>query len=211
MELKFEPNLGFREIARRWAIEPDILPEVEILTRLLSAFWREEFIGEDAPDPHDTLRALKFCGGFPTQYADDEGPSVDPLEFLANLPPDGYEIDAPDCYDEVAWSILEAIELPKNVFAMWCDRNGFLKPNFWFGKDGKPKLTAKAKSDCCRWLKERVKEGKKCGKPEYRRQAIQQFPKLSERSFDDVWSDVVPISWKKSGAIPKQRNNLDSE
>lgn len=211
MELNFESNLGFREIARRWAMEPDKLSEVEILTRLLSAFWREEFTGEGAPDPHDTLRALKLCGGFPATYADDEGPSVDPLEFLATLPPDGYEVDALDCYDEVAWSILEAVELPKNVFAMWCDRKGFLRPNFWFGKVAKPQLTAKAKSDCRRWLKERVKEGKTWGKSEYRRQAMQQFPNISGRSFDNVWSAEVPESWKKSGAIPKQRNNLDSD
>ena len=91
MELKFESNLGFREIARRWATEPDTLSEVEILTRLLTAYWREEFTGEGAPDPHDTLRALKFCGGFPAIFADDEDEPVDPLEFLANFPPDGYE------------------------------------------------------------------------------------------------------------------------
>lgn len=204
MELKLEPHLGFREIARRWALEPDTLSEVEILTRLLSAYWREEFTGEGAPDPQATLQALNLCGGFPAIFADDEDEPVVPLEFLANLPPDGYEVNLLECYEDAAWSVLEAVELTKDIFAAWCDRQGFLRPHFWFGKVAKPQATARAKSDCGRWLKERVKEGKKWGKVEYRRQAIQQFPTLSMRSFNDVWDEEVPESWKKSGAIPKQ-------
>lgn len=192
-------------------MEPDTLSEVDILTRLLSAFWREEFRGEGALEPQDTLRALKISGGFPAIYAGDEDEFADPLEFLANLPPDGYEVNALDCYDEVAWSILESVELPKDIFAMWCDQKGYLRPTFWFGEVWKHQSTGVAKSECRRWLKDRVKEGKNCSKAEYRRQAIKQIPNLSVRSFDNIWGDEMPKSWKQSGVMPKQQYNPNSD
>ena len=130
MNFKNVPRLGPRRIAEEWSREPGTQSNTEILTRLLSAFWRREFVGHDAPDPQVTLTVLKRMVAFPREYWDDENPPTDEFEFLASIPPDGYDETAPECYGTVAWSILDGIELPAEVLAGWCDAHDILKPFF---------------------------------------------------------------------------------
>ena len=126
MQLKNVPRLGLRRIAEEWSWEPGTQSNTEILTRLLSAFWRREYVGHDAPDPQVTLTVLKRMGAFPREYWDEENPPTDEFEFLASIPPDGYDETAPECYGTVAWSILDGVELPAEVLAGWCDAHDIL-------------------------------------------------------------------------------------
>ena len=203
MQLKNVPRLGLRRIAREWSREPGTLSNTEILTRLLNAFWRREFIGHDAHDPQITLTVLRQMGAIPYQYRDEENPPTDDFEFLANLPPDGYDETAPECYDKVAWSILDGIELPAEVLAEWCDAHDISKPNFWFGLERRQQATIKAKMEFRKWLREEVQKGKSGVKNDYWTQAKTLFPKLSRNSFDRIWAETVPADWKKGGAPTK--------
>ena len=181
MNFKNGPRLGPRRIAEEWSREPGTQSNTEILTRLLSAFWRREFVGHDAPDPQVTLTVLKRMGAFPREYWDDENPPTDEFEFLASIPPDGYDETAPECYGTVAWSILDGIELPAEVLAGWCDAHDILKPFFWFGSETGRQGTAKAQTDLRKWLGEKVKKGKSGAKVEYWNQAKSLIPALTAR------------------------------
>ena len=209
MELKHKNNLGFRRIAREWSIEPGTLTYAEILTELLMAYWKGEFVGEDAPDRAETMAILKYCDAIPYEYRDDENPPKDDYEFLAELPPDGYDETSVECYGKVAWSILNGVEIPKQVLADWCDAKGFPKPTFWFGKFTKPPGTAKALADCSRWLREEVKKGKSRSKDDYWLDAKKKFSNLSRRGFSDAWRETVPESWKRSGRRVESARSTD--
>ena len=203
MNVKDVLRLDMRRIAKEWSREPGTLSNTKILTRLLSAFWRREFIGHDAPDPQITLTVLRQMGAIPYQYRDEENLPTDDFEFLASLPPDGYDETAPECYDKVAWSILDGVELPAEVLAEWCDAHDISKPNFWFGPARRQQATIKAKMDFRKWLREEVQKGKSSVKNEYWTQAKTLFPKLSRNSFDRIWAQTVPADWKKGGAPTK--------
>lgn len=181
MYLKNVPKLGMRRIAEEWSREPGTLSDTEILTRLLSAFWRGEFIGHGAPDPKVTLTVLRHMGAIPYQYWDDENPPTGDFEFLASLPPDGYDETAPECYCVVAWSILDGVELPAEVLAAWCDVHDRSKPSFWFGSETRRQGTAKVEAEFRNWLREEVRKGKSGIKIECWNQANAQLPTLTAR------------------------------
>ena len=180
--------------------------ESEILSCLLSAFWLREFVGDDVPSREDTLKLLKNFGAFPSEYFDDENPPRDEFEFLATLPPEGYDEAAPECYGELAWSILDGVEIAKDVFGNWCEAHDHEKPLFWFGKGRRQPSTAKAKNDCRRWLEKEVPRGKSGSKNHYWRMAREKFPGLSRNAFNEVWAETVPTHWKMPGAIPKNKS-----
>ena len=203
MNVKDVPRLDIRRIAKEWSREPGTLSNTEILTCLLSAFWRREFIGHDAPDPQVTLTVLKRMGAIPYQYRGEENPTTDDFEFLASLPPDGYDETAPECYDKVAWSILDGVELPAEVLAEWCDAHDISKPSFWFGLERRQQATMKAKTEFRKWLREEVQKGKSSVKNGYWTQAETLFPNLTRKSFDRIWAQIVPDDWKKGGAPTK--------
>ena len=211
-ELKIEhkDSLRFRQIAKEWSREPGTLPYSEILTVLLSAYWKGQFDGDDAPDRADTIAVLKYCGAMPYQYWDDENPPKDDYEFLANLPPNGYDEVSVECYGEVAWEILDEVEMPKQVLANWCDAKGTSKPTFWFGKFVKSSSTVRAKTQCARWFQEEVKKEKSGNKNDYRLRAQERYSNLSGRSFGDVWRDVAPASWKRAGAPRRKGTDRNS-
>ena len=200
LKLEHKSSLGFRQISEEWSREPGTLPSSEILTELLSAYWRGEFVGEDAPDRKATLVALRHNGAIPYQYWDDEKPPGDDYEFLAELPPDGYDETAAECYDEVAWSVLNGVEISKQVLAAWCDAKGISGPTSWFGKSAIMSGTIRARTDCARWFQEEAKKEKSGSKNDYWLCARQRYPNLSGRSFERVWHEYAPASWKKPGA-----------
>ena len=200
LKLEHKSSLGFRQISEEWSREPGTLPYSEILTELLSAYWRGEFVGEDAPDRKATLVALRHNGAIPYQYWDDEKPPGDDYEFLAGLPPDGYDETAAECYGEVAWAVLDGVEMPRYILSDWCEERGISRPTFWFGKSTKSPGTSKAKTDCARWFREEVKKEKWGGKNEYWLCASRKIPNLSRRSFNEEWLKLAPASWKKAGA-----------
>ena len=210
LKLEHKNSLGFRQIAEEWSREPGNLPYSEVLTELLRAYWKGEFAGEDAPDREATLKVLNFIGAMPYQYRDDESPPKDDYEFLAELPPDGYDETAAECYDEVAWSVLNGVKIPKQVLANWCDAKGISKPTFWFGKFVKSSSTVRAKTQCARWFQEEVKKEKSGNKNDYRLRAQERFSNLSGRSFGDVWRDVAPASWKRAGAPRRKGTDRNS-
>ena len=160
LKLEHKSSLGFRQIADEWSREPGTLPYSEVLTELLRAYWKGEFAGEDAPDREDTLKVLNYIDAIPYQYWDDEKPPGDDYEFLAGLPPDGYDETAAECYGEVAWAVLDGVKIPKQVLAAWCDAKGISGPTSWFGKPAKSPGTMKARTDCARWFREEVKKEK---------------------------------------------------
>ena len=207
MQLQYRNSLGFRRIAEEWSKEPGTLSYTEILTELLTAHWNGEFKGNDSPDRQATLASLKYCGAMPYRYLDDENPPKDDYEFLATLPPDGYDETPDECYDDVAWSILDGVEIPKQVLADWCDEKGFSKPIFWFGKFTGSLSTVKAKTDCSRWLREEVKKGKSKSRDDYWLEAKTRFPNLSRRGFTDTWRGTVPESWKRPGRPRRKRTD----
>ena len=200
LKLEHKNSLGFRQIAEEWSREPGTLPYSEVLTELLRAYWKGEFAGEDATDREATLKVLNSIGAIPYQYRDDESPPKDDYEFLAELPPDGYDETAAECYDEVAWSVLNGVEISKQVLAAWCDAKGISGPTSWLGKPAKSPGTMKARTDCARWFREEVKKEKRGSKKDYRLCARQRYPNLSGRSFERVWHEHAPASWKKPGA-----------
>ena len=158
LKLEHKNSLGFRQIAEEWSREPGTLPYSEILTELLRAYWKGEFVGEDARDREATLKVLNHVGAIPYQYRDDESPPEDDYEFLAELPPDGYDETAAECYDEVAWSVLNGVEISKQVLAAWCDAKGISGPTSWFGKSAIMSGTIRARTDCARWFQEEAKK-----------------------------------------------------
>ena len=200
LKLEHKNSLGFRQIAEEWSREPGNLPYSEVLTELLRAYWKGEFAGEDAPDREATLKTLNYIGAMPHQYRDDESPPEDDYEFLAELPPDGYDETAAECYDEVAWFVLNGVEIPKQVLAAWCDAKGISGPTSWLGKPANSSGTMKARTDYARWFREEVKKEKWGSKKDYRLCAQQRFSNLSGRSFERVWHEYAPASWKKPGA-----------
>ena len=146
------------------------------------------------------LKVLNYIDAIPYQYWDDEKPPGDDYEFLAGLPPDGYDETAAECYGEVAWAVLDGVKIPKQVLAAWCDAKGISGPTSWFGKPAKSPGTMKARTDCARWFREEVKKEKWGGKNDYWLCARQRYPNLSGRSFKCVWHEYAPASWKKPGA-----------
>lgn len=65
-------SLGLRRIAEEWSKVPGALTKLEILSNLLSAFWRGEFKGADTSDRKVTLNTLNLLGATAFEYLDDK-------------------------------------------------------------------------------------------------------------------------------------------
>ena len=77
----------------------------------------------------------------------------------------------------------------------WCESTGRPRPRFWFAAAA---TTAKARSDCRRWLLRNVNAGAKDRpKDRYFEEAARLIPGLSRNAFDEIWRQTVPDVWKR--------------
>lgn len=72
----------------------------------------------------------------------------------------------------------------------------------WLGRfagaaTGTEELTPEAQLEV--WLRNKIKQPKKLSKADYKAQAREEIPDLTERAFHRVWSNTVPKSWKQGG------------
>ena len=93
----------------------------------------------------------------------------------------------------------------KDDFAEFCDAQGYDRPKFWFKRTANPSQisSAGARAKARKWLGEQSRHPKKGKKDDYFNDAIARYPTLSRRSFDDLWTHIVPPDWHKPGAPKK--------
>jgi hypothetical protein len=101
--------------------------------------------------------------------------------------------------------------IAKDDFAEFCDTRNFDRPKFWFKQMANPaqKSSSLARVKVRKWLKEQARKPKNKSKKAYFEEADALFEGLSKRSFDLAWSEVVPESWRKSGAPRKGARRND--
>ncbi len=116
-----------------------------------------------------------------------------------------------DAYDKVFQRGFRLQEIARSQLAECCDRTGLPRPRFWFAKgtDTGRKLTAAASTICRRWFRKQIGQVKRGSKDQYWSEAMQNFEGLSRRAFDEIWRDLAPNSWKKSGAPRKRDKGLE--
>ena len=116
----------------------------------------------------------------------------------------------PETYSLEFRTVLRMRTISRVEFERYCLTKGFPLPPFWFGPRRRRTATAKAKSDCRRWLKELVAaEEKPAPKAMLWREAKTKFPHLSERAFEEVWDELVPPHWRAAGAPKGPRHAGD--
>lgn len=82
--------------------------------------------------------------------------------------------------------------IPRVAFNKWISR-------FSGAATGTEELTPEGQLEL--WLREKTKRPKEFSKAEYKAQAFKEVTDLSERSFDRIWANTVPDSWKQSGRL----------
>lgn len=105
-----------------------------------------------------------------------------------------------DDYHELTKSVIGMLMVERDDFGAFCTSQAFPLPLFWFRRDGRLP-TVRSRSDVRQWLKDQAKAGcKQHVKLVYWEMAKALFPRLSERGFNKVWADTVPVDWQQRGA-----------
>jgi len=221
-----EQVLDFGTIAQDWARDlPQHPPMMEVFHRLLQAFWRGEVVvsGDDR-----RLRLLEATARFSphpglcvvdtpeppwsTIYEPDGGISVigptlywpqDPAGRTPETVAQAFEVLAQvelNAYCEELHPIFWGLEIEREDFADFCNRNGYDQPKFWFRR----KL-ALAHHDaaiaCRRWIKAKVKLHGETKPPRLRACYHRMAKKLGlpDTRSKEIWTKEVPQSWKRVG------------
>jgi hypothetical protein len=131
MKLAAAEFLGFSDLAKAWASEPGNRSYDYILAQLLSAYWLGAFeqlldqMPEHWPQYRTTVQVLRHCSGFPPIPIEDGGePNWEELSrvALSNYPIPGQ-------------SVMNAVELPRDMIRLWCLNQGYDLPRSWFPTD----------------------------------------------------------------------------
>ena len=103
-----------------------------------------------------------------------------------------------DYHDEVKL-VFHRVHIERDDFAAFCKKYRYPLPGFWFG-DGNPE------AECQRWLLDLIQrhpDRKPGTKADLFKTARKNFPGLTERAFERIWSRYAPASWKTPGAPHK--------
>jgi hypothetical protein len=120
-----------------------------------------------------------------------------PTVFLAAC--DALSRASLDAFSDLAQPLLDMLTVGRDDFAAYCRGRGLPLPPFWFARGVGPS-SARAAAGCRRWLLREAAGGRKRQvKGGYWAEAKILFPGLSERSFDAIWEETVPASWKRAG------------
>jgi hypothetical protein len=98
---------------------------------------------------------------------------------------------------------VSCMEIRRDDFAMYCHAAGYPLPVFWFRNRSARVPTAKAESECERWLRSLTRKPNGHPKAWYREESYRRFPGLSLRAFDRAWSRATPPTWQQAGARRK--------
>ena len=225
MSQRYPDRLPIHRVAKLWAAEASVDPQ-DIEDDLIDAALNGEFQfrpdeivrGEDGALPANFDIRL----GLQIEIFNQNGDRVtdldlkksinspDPGPWSPGVPPPPLGRDARR--REVAKKTLVSM----NGLRRWCEQPGFpewatprglKRPNFI--AERKVATTIAAATNCQRWLEREVAAWrKKPGSPlprkrEMRNAALNEFKRLSARSFDKAWDQIAPEEWKHGGRRSK--------
>jgi hypothetical protein len=100
-------------------------------------------------------------------------------------------------------SAFRAHEMDREEFGRLCDRRGWERPAFWFGR-GQRKRAPSIDAECRHWLSTISNGPREHPKSHYARIAKDRFGTPRKR-FDQAWEDIVPELWRRPGRPRKPR------
>jgi hypothetical protein len=207
----------------------DNRPTEDLLGWLIQAFWSGE-IQLYAPEPDATtsrevfLRGLQeVCEGSGIGFESDKLATESEEEFVytdetrlvdPNMAGGWSPAKAEHAYAALALapvhhypreflSAFRAHEVDREEFGRLCDRRGWERPTFWFGR-GRRKRAPSIDAECRHWLSTMSNGPREHPKNHYARIAKDRFGTPRKR-FDQAWEDIVPEAWRRPGRPRKPR------
>lgn len=106
-------------------------------------------------------------------------------------------------FSDLIRPIIYDLGATRKDFGDYCDRVGWPRPAFWFGREPGKAWPRGRRHEAKAWLARVASEPKQKEKAAYFADAKKRFPGLSYREFDRLWGEVVPQNWKKSGPVQR--------